>query len=177
MNSFEKYIRQFEWGPEGSENDLAKIMGVGQVTLENYLCGYVRPSKFALQRLLEHIATPKEEPSPLPLSTVPLDSREKQSSTIGRFATIVKDDRLSSVRIFSGNLAVIYSTTQKRNGDILCVGIDGGESRLMRYSSDGETARLFNDQEELLIPEKDFSSRVKSAGRLVTIFEAMENEE
>ncbi|MGN1097299.1 MAG: helix-turn-helix domain-containing protein, partial [Clostridia bacterium] len=166
MNTFARYIEQFKNELDLTDKEIGEIMGVGQVTLENYLSGYVRPTEKSLQRLLSALALQKPEDGSVLSETPPFEalSPAEGYGLAGKescFVTRIKDDNLSSLKIFSGSYAVIRSCLRPAVGDILCVCVDGGESCLMWYSENGQMVRMFNDKGEILIPAEEFANRVR----------------
>lgn len=129
------------------DEELCRGLGIGRVTLENYLSGYVTPVPAVLQRMFSNFSVIAEEEPKLPRRMeVPgsLDVEEliEKICTGKRFAVPVKDDSLADRRIFSGSHAVVESGGRIKNGDVVLAELNGGESGLYVYDEDADGVML-----------------------------------
>ncbi|MCH5187452.1 MAG: hypothetical protein J1F63_03555 [Oscillospiraceae bacterium] len=130
-----------------SDEELCRSLGIGSVTLDNYLSGYVAPDTSVLQRLFSGFSVISDEEKQLPLKTEMPGSFGAEALIekicLGkRFAVPVKDDALSEHKIFSGSFAVIELGGILENGCAVLASVNGKEPKLCIYEEDASGVRF-----------------------------------
>ena len=129
------------------DEELCRNLGIGSVTLENYISGYVTPDPSVLQRLFSSFSVIADEESRLlhkmeMPGSFDLESLVEKTCLGKRFAVPVKDDSLSEHKIFSGSFAVIESGGRAKNGNAVLASLNGREPKLCIYEEDASGARF-----------------------------------
>ena len=123
--TFADYIQQFKDDMGLSNQDLAKLLGVGPVTLKNIVSGYAYPSRQAMERLLNTLAyKPDDGPESqvIPNEKLPFSAVKPNWPQL---AVPVEEDNLSSLGLEAGALATLSQNRLPKAGDILCVELEG----------------------------------------------------
>ncbi len=168
---FYEYTQKFKYGFNLTDADLAEIMGIGQITYENYLSGYVTPSRTAVERLVKAAAFKEERNAERPLDSRETEKIRELLCSRARFGIEITESNLESQGVYKGCLGIIQSGVEPKSGDILYVLIDGEKSGLMRFESSEGFCRLYDDTGETVIKRADFEKRVRTAGKLMYIAE------
>lgn len=172
---FADYIEQFKADMGLTNRDIARIMEVGPMTFDNYLSGYVPPSRAAMGRLLsilapqsgdEGAALPTER---LPFETVDVNDLSRRLTAEGSFAVPVNDDNMQKKRLYPGSIAIVRGCIRPGDGDILCLSIDGGDCCFRSFFEDGDGVHLSDDNGEMLLSREEFAVRVRILGRLTAV--------
>ena len=141
-----------------SDEELCRNLGIGSVTFENYLSGYVTPDSAVLQRLFSSFSVIADEESRLIHKMEMPGSFDAEvlieKMCLGkRFAVPVKDDALSEYKIFSGSFAVIETGGRAENGDVVFASVNGKEAKLCIYKEDASGVSLggeYADESEII---------------------------
>lgn len=129
------------------DEELCRNLGIGTVTLDNYLSGYVTPDSTVLQRLFSSFSVIADEEPRLPRKmempgSFDLEALIEQICLGKRFAVPVKDDALSGHKIFSGSYAVIETGSMAKNGGAVLASVNGEEPRLYIYEENAAGVKL-----------------------------------
>ncbi len=177
-----EYISQFREGMGLSDEDFAKIMGIGEITLENYLNGYVEPSERALDKLLNTLAikdTPEyrklmfldEKPD---FQEVPLDELRGHFHESGCYAVEIDKDCFVGSELPRGAVAMVRLRIEPQPGDVLYVSIDGEKPCFKRLEQTDAGLCLWDGEGRMELSREEFKSRVRVAGRLTAIASKVE---
>ncbi len=160
----------------GVDNDeICRRVGIGPVSLENYVSGYVEPPHAVAEKMLQAYAVSYESgldyrPLLMPktgLEEIDVDEMKTKLTAPKHFAVAVNDDALANRRIFSNSYAVIRLNQKPADGSIVLISLDGGEALLYEYFSTDDGIRLVRGSEEHRLTADEFSQRCKFAGCMV----------
>ncbi len=174
---FNDYVYQFKEEMNLSDRDIARIMGVGAVTLENYFSGYVEPSERALDKLLNTLAvrdTPEyrklmfldEKPN---FQEIPVDELRRHFHEIGCYAVDIEKDCFVGSQLLRGGVAMVRMRIEPQPGDILYVSIDEEKPCFKGFDQTDAGLCLWDGEGRMEFSRDEFKSRVRVAGRLTAM--------
>lgn len=151
------------------DEELCQSLGIGSVTLENYLSGYVTPDAAVLQRLFSSFSVIADEESRLLRKmempgSLDLEPMVEKMCLGKRFAVPVKDDALSEHKIFAGSFAVIDTGVRAESGDAVLASVNGEEPKLCTYEEDAAGVRFSGE----------YADDYRMIGRVVCTVEKIE---
>lgn len=155
----------------GSE-EICSRLGIGSVSLDNYLSGYVKPSDALINKVLSAFSVSAENNGDyrkllvpdIPAETITMDKIRRTVAAPRRFSVPVKDDCLADIH---GSDAVIELCSQPKNGNILLISLDDSPALLYRCSVTDENISLSRGKGEIVMSREEFSGRARLAGKLI----------
>lgn len=156
-------------------DEICRRVGIGSVSLKNYISGYVEPPHAVAEKMLQAYAVSYESgldyrPLLMPktgLKEIDVDEIKSRLAAPKHFAVAVNDDALANRRIFSNSYAVIRLNQKPADGSIVLISLDGGKALLYEYFSTDNTVRLVRADEEHILTADEFAGRCKFAGCMV----------
>lgn len=155
--------------------DLCNRLGIGMITLENYLSGYAKPPKELLNRAAEVFYSDDEywqSDTLCPeIEMNCIDTRDisEKMHDRGEFFTVVSDNSMKNSRIFKNDYALISSMEAVNPGDIVLVSVNGEDGILRKFRQNGDTVTLSWDKGEDTYSEED----IYVLGKLISIVSKM----
>ena len=177
---FARVVEQIKLNLGIGDEEICRGLGIGAVTLENYLSGYVDPSPEVLQNLFWKFSVIKAEVS-APLGSFEFPGKRVEAEAAlekicfgRRFAVPVGDNSLDELMVFAGSYAIIEQAAEPEDGDVILASVGGEDTRLYAFSG-GESVTLLGDG-EIVMSREDFEKNVRVAGRLVCTMEKIDGE-
>lgn len=173
--NFSEFIENIKISLNIDNEDICARLGIGAVTLENYINEYAKPSRRLMNKAINaffaddeqwhwDILCPEIEMTCLDTSHISLRLREK-----GRFFTQAEDDSMSKCRIFKSDYALIAPCNMPTSGKIVLASVESGDAVLRLYTETENGFTLSGDNEESFYSGSDLGSKVYIYGHLVSI--------
>lgn len=138
--------------------DICRIMGIGAMTLENYIEGYTNPSREFVARFVSaffasrpdwDISALYPETELLCLSPEEISLKLREN---GRFFTLAADNSMSKKRIFKNDFVLVYPCEKPSSGKLVLVSVEAEAAQLRVYKELKERFALCSDDSKEYFP-------------------------
>lgn len=167
--NFADFIERACYMLDITNDDVCSLLGIGTVSLENYISGYSKPPAMLVAKALKLFpqAVTVSEPEALSQGNdIPIDELRLSFMGKGLICFKIGDDDLAGRRVFAGDYAVLKPCSFPEDRGIFLASADGDPARLYQLVKVDNGWQLETDHKKIAFTEDDFNSKVQLLAQL-----------